>query len=187
MLVLRDVLGFHAAEVAEMLETTEASVNSALQRARGALDARAGGRPRAGARCRTRRASASWSSASPRRSTSDDIDAVVALLTDDALLTMPPEPLEYEGPATVAAFLRDRHGARGGRRIRLVATRANGQPAFGHYIEDPHAAGPALRRDHRADAARATRISGDDPVRATPGSCGSSGCRGRSASRASEQ
>ncbi len=64
-------------------------------------------------------------------------------MTDDVLLTMPPEPLEYEGPVTVAAFLRDRHGARGGRRMRLVATRANGQPAFGHYVEDPHA--PVLR------------------------------------------
>ena len=64
-------------------------------------------------------------------------------MTDDALLTMPPEPLEYEGPETVAVFLRDRHGSREGRQIRLIATRANGQPAFGHYIEDPHA--PVLR------------------------------------------
>lgn len=73
----------------------------------------------------------------------DDVDSIVELLTDDALLTMPPEPLEYEGPATIGAFLRDRHALRAERQIRLVPTRANGQPAFGHYLEDPHA--PVLR------------------------------------------
>jgi RNA polymerase sigma factor (sigma-70 family) len=68
-----------------------------------------------------------------------DIDAVVALLTDDALLTMPPEPLEYEGHAAIGAFLADRFGTHTGRRVRLVPTRANDQPAYGHYIEDGHA------------------------------------------------
>jgi RNA polymerase sigma-70 factor (TIGR02960 family) len=142
VLVLRDVLGFHTAEIAEMLETTEGSVNSALQRARGALDARpAADRERAPLPHSTseRDLISRFAEAFDR----DDVDAVVALMTDDVLLTMPPEPLEYEGTATVAAFLRDRHGARGDRQIRLVATRANGQPAFGHYIEDPHA--PVLR------------------------------------------
>ena len=70
----------------------------------------------------------------------NDIDAVVSLLTDDAVLTMPPEPLEYQGQAAIANFLLDR-GHRRGRRlaIRLVPTRANGQPAVGHYLQDPHA------------------------------------------------
>ena len=52
---------------------------------------------------------------------------------------MPPEPYEYQGTAAIARFLRDRVAARAGRRVRLVPTRANGQPAFGHYIEDAHA------------------------------------------------
>ena len=58
-----------------------------------------------------------------------DIDAVVALLTDDAWLTMPPEPLEYQGGAAIGAFLRNRQAHRG-TPLRLVPTRANGQPAF---------------------------------------------------------
>ena len=125
-----------------MLETTEGSVNSALQRARGALDARpAADRERAPLphSASERDLVSRFAEAFDR----DDIDAVVDLMTDDVLLTMPPEPLEYEGTATVAAFLRDRHSARRGRQMRLVATRANGQPAFGRYIEDPHA--PVLR------------------------------------------
>ncbi len=142
VVVLRDVLGFHADEVAEMLDTSAASVNSALQRARGTLEARpAVSRERAPLphSASERGVVSRFADAFAR----DDIDALVALMTDDALLTMPPEPLEYEGPETIAVFLRDRHGSRGGRQIRLIATRANGQPAFGHYIEDPHA--PVLR------------------------------------------
>ena len=73
----------------------------------------------------------------------DDIDAVVALMTEDALVTMPPEPLEYQGREAIHRFLLDRVHARGDREIRFVETRANGQPALGHYIEDPHA--PVLR------------------------------------------
>ena len=69
----------------------------------------------------------------------DDIDRVVALMTDDALVTMPPEPLEYQGREAVANFLRDRFHSMGGRRVQLVPTRANGQPAFGFYLEDRHA------------------------------------------------
>lgn len=61
-----------------------------------------------------------------------DIDGMVALLTDDAWLTMPPEPHEYQGPAAISAFLRGREVARGA--MRLVRTRANGQPAFGCYL-----------------------------------------------------
>jgi RNA polymerase sigma-70 factor (ECF subfamily) len=62
--------------------------------------------------------------------TADDVDAVVALLTDDGWLAMPPAPHEYHGPAAVAAFLRASAGWRAGRRLRLRPTRANRQPAF---------------------------------------------------------
>ncbi|MGN6166795.1 MAG: nuclear transport factor 2 family protein, partial [Solirubrobacteraceae bacterium] len=65
-----------------------------------------------------------------------DIDAVVALLTDDAWLTMPPYPYEYQGAAAIENFLRVR-GARHDGPLRLVATRANGQPAFGCYFPCP--------------------------------------------------
>jgi RNA polymerase sigma-70 factor (ECF subfamily) len=66
-----------------------------------------------------------------------DVDGVVALLTDDVWLAMPPVPLEYQGRELAARF----HAAvtfRHGRTYRLVATRANGQPAFGVYVRDPH-------------------------------------------------
>ena len=61
-----------------------------------------------------------------------DIEGVVALLTDDAWLTMPPEPYEYQGPAAIGAFLSDRTIRRGA--PLLVPTRANTQPAFGAYF-----------------------------------------------------
>ena len=62
---------------------------------------------------------------------------VVALLTEDAWLTMPPLPLEYQGRDLAARFLT--LAFRRGRKYRLIATRANGQPAFGVYMSDPHA------------------------------------------------
>jgi len=138
VLVLRDVLGFQASEVAAMLDTSEASVTSALQRARATLDARLptdrtrAPLPRS---ARERELVARFAAAFE----ADDVDAVVALLTEDALVTMPPEPFEYVGADEIARFLRDRVTARAGRGVRLVPTRANGQPAFGHYMEDPHA------------------------------------------------
>ena len=137
-LVLRDVLGFHAAEVAEMLESSEASVKSALQRARATLDERLplGGRERAPLPRseRERELVARFATAVE----SGDSDSVVALLTDDAWLTMPPEPYEYQGGEAIARFLRDRE-ARRGASLRLVPTRANGQPAFGCYLPDAQA------------------------------------------------
>ena len=81
----------------------------------------------------------------------DDIDGVVALLTDDAWFTMPPVTLEYQGPAAIAAFLRDIAGWRGPRHYRLVPTRANGQPAFGCYLQEAAGAGIPRARDDRAD------------------------------------
>jgi hypothetical protein len=67
------------------------------------------------------------------------VDAMVALLTDDALLTMPPLPLEYQGHDAIGAFLRYRAGLRGVA-LRVVPTRANTQPAYGCYLPDAHAA-----------------------------------------------
>ena len=67
-----------------------------------------------------------------------NVDAVVALLTDDALLTMPPAPLEYEGPLAIGRFLSTVPAGGALERFRLVPTRANGQPAFGCYLRDAH-------------------------------------------------
>jgi RNA polymerase sigma-70 factor (ECF subfamily) len=137
VLVLRDVLGFRAAEVAGMLETTEQSVNSALQRARAAFETRlpATGRERAPLPSSPRERELVGRFADAFET--GDIDSVVALLTDDAWLSMPPEPLEYQGPATIGAFLRDRTMHGGAQPYVLVPTRANAQPAFGCYINDP--------------------------------------------------
>jgi RNA polymerase sigma-70 factor (TIGR02960 family) len=138
VLVLRDVLGFRAAEVANMLESSEVSVNSALQRARAALQTRLpADRERAPLPRSPRERELVGRFADAFES--DDIERVVALLTDDACATMPPEPLEYQGSTAIATFLQNRVDARGGRGIRLVPTRANTQPAFGHYIQDAHA------------------------------------------------
>jgi RNA polymerase sigma-70 factor (TIGR02960 family) len=132
VLILRDVLGFHANEVADMLDSTVDSVNSALKRARASLE-------------RRRPPSADRSPPAPGSPAEDaivarfvsayeaaDLDAVVALLTDDVFMSMPPMPLEYEGVEVVAQFCAQILGP--GRRFDLVATRANGQPAFGAYL-----------------------------------------------------
>jgi RNA polymerase sigma-70 factor, ECF subfamily len=132
VLVLRDVLGYSAAEAAGMLDTTEASVKGALQRARAALQARL-----PADRDRTpppdspleRHLAGRFAAAVE----DGDIDAVLTLLTSDAWLTMPPEPYEYQGPAAIAAFLHHRAALRGAP-LRLVPTRANTQPAFGCYL-----------------------------------------------------
>jgi hypothetical protein len=68
-----------------------------------------------------------------------DVEAVVALLADDAWLTMPPEPYEYQGRAAIARFLGDRARLRGAN-LKLVPTGANGQSAFGCYLPDMHTA-----------------------------------------------
>jgi len=141
-LVLRDVLGFRAAEIATMLDSTETSVNSALQRARATLDAITP----------PRRDRAPLPSSSSERELvgrfaealeNGSVEQIVALLTDDAWVTMPPEPFEYQGLAAIDEFFTQAFAARGDRTDRLVPTRANGQPAFGHYIGDLHA--PVVR------------------------------------------
>jgi RNA polymerase sigma-70 factor (ECF subfamily) len=139
-LVLRDVLGFDTAQAAVMLDSSEASVKAALQRAREALQARQpdrGRRPPAPRSAReaelTRRFADAFAS--------DDVDGVVELLTGDAWLTMPPAAQQYQGAAAIAAFLRASAAWHGARRFRLVPTRANTQPAFGCYLGA--AGGPA--------------------------------------------
>jgi RNA polymerase sigma-70 factor (TIGR02960 family) len=135
-LVLRDVLGFRTAEVAEMLDTGEGSVNGALQRARATLRERlpAADRERAPRpnSARERQLVGRFADAVE----SGDTDEVVALLTDDALLTMPPQPFEYQGHQAIAAFLQ-RAELRAAP-LRVVPTRANTQPAFGCYLPDPN-------------------------------------------------
>ncbi|HEX4224951.1 MAG TPA: RNA polymerase subunit sigma-70 [Pseudonocardiaceae bacterium] len=126
VLLLRDVLGFPAGEVAGMLGATVDSVHSALKRARAALP-------------RQRSSSVpgspvedvvvakfvhAWESA--------DVGALVELLTDDVFISMPPVPFEYEGRELAARFCASVFDA--GRRFELVPTRANGQPAFGAYL-----------------------------------------------------
>jgi RNA polymerase sigma-70 factor (TIGR02960 family) len=135
VLILRDVLGFHAREVAGMLDSTVESVNSALKRARATLQRRplAGGcepPPAAGSPAEdaiVAKFVSAWESA--------DLDALVALLTDDVFMSMPPMPFEYEGRDVVARFCASLFGA--GRRFDLVPARANGQPAFGAYLRAP--------------------------------------------------
>jgi RNA polymerase sigma-70 factor (ECF subfamily) len=135
VLVLRDVLGFRAAEVADMLEVSEPAVTSALHRARTALEPLPVEQAPLPDTATERALVARFTDAFEH----GDVDGVVALLTADARLTMPPTPLEYEGPAAIAGFLSSVPA--GGRldMFRLIPTRANGQPAFGCYLRDAHA------------------------------------------------
>jgi RNA polymerase sigma-70 factor (TIGR02960 family) len=135
-LVLRDVLGYSAGESATILETTEASVKGALQRARAALAERRIDPARAPAPNSPleRELVGRFAEAFER----GDTKAVVALLADDAWVTMPPYPFEYQGKEAITLFLEDRVRLRGAP-LRLVPTRANGQPAFGSYLDDRYA------------------------------------------------
>jgi RNA polymerase sigma-70 factor (ECF subfamily) len=136
VLVLRDVLGFPASEVADMLGSTVESVTSALKRARASLE-----RHRAPAAVLAPPPAPdsgtegaivakfvhAWEAA--------DLDALVSLLTEDVFMSMPPMPFEYEGRDAVIRFCASIFGS--GRRFELVPTRANGQPALGAYLRAP--------------------------------------------------
>ena len=135
VLVLRDVLGFRAGETAAMLDTTEQAVNSLVRRARAGLEERLPANPRERAPLPHSKLERDIVGRFADAIQTGDTDAVVALLTDDAWLTMPPEPYEYQGPAVIGAFLRDRTDRRG--TPLLVPTRANTQPAFGCYFPSP--------------------------------------------------
>ena len=131
VLVLRDVLGFPAAEAAGILGTTPAAVNSALIRARAGL------RPGTDPHDVPLPRSAAEAAAVERFVDAFDrfdLDRLVALLTDDARLTMPPEPIEFRGPLPIAGFLQEHLW---GQELKLVPTRANNQPALVAYHADP--------------------------------------------------
>lgn len=134
VLILRDVLGYHASEVAEMLDSTVDSVTSALKRARASLERR-----RQSSGHETPLPDSPFERAVVERFVSTfeagDVDGLVALLTDDVHLSMPPIPFEYHGRDAVARFYTAMFA--GGRFYRLVATRANGQPAFATYLPAP--------------------------------------------------
>jgi RNA polymerase sigma-70 factor (TIGR02960 family) len=134
VLVLRDVLGYHASEVAELLDSSLESVTSALKRARATVQARSPGAPpapppdSAEERELVARLTAAYETGS--------VDEVVALLAKDVLLAMPPIPLVYSGRDLVGQFLAAFVFAPGNR-FRVVPVRANGQPAFGMYLRSP--------------------------------------------------
>jgi RNA polymerase sigma-70 factor (TIGR02960 family) len=138
VLVLRDVLGYRAPEVAEMLEATQESVQSALKRARATVDGRLadsgrGRSPRLPDAAAEHQLVAKLTDAFERT----DVQALVGLLTKDVRLSMPPALLEYQGIEMAGRFLEE-VTFRAGRRFHVVPTRANGQPALGLYLPDPH-------------------------------------------------
>jgi RNA polymerase sigma-70 factor (TIGR02960 family) len=132
VLVLRDVLGYPASEVAAMLDTSVDSVTSALKRARATLRRRMPSHqppPPPGSPAET-----AIADRFARAYESADLDALLALLSADAFISMPPMPFEYEGREPAARFFGAIFDA--GRRFDLVPTSANGQPAFGAYLRD---------------------------------------------------
>jgi RNA polymerase sigma-70 factor (TIGR02960 family) len=139
VLILRDVLGFANSQVADIIESSEDAAASALKRARATM--------------RDKFPAATESQPPPRPDSPEerdlvarftrayqagDVAAVVALLTEDVAVTMPPQAVEFHGRELVSRFLAAT-GLRPGRRARLVPTRANGQPAFGLYVLDQQA------------------------------------------------
>jgi RNA polymerase sigma-70 factor (ECF subfamily) len=136
VLVLRDVLGFSTAETASILQATPESAASALKRARATLARRSADAadheppPAPGSpaeRALVRHLTEAYATG--------DVNAIISLLTEDVWLTMPPVPFEYQGRDVAGRALSLLFGR--GLRYRLVATRANGQPAFGLYVNDP--------------------------------------------------
>jgi RNA polymerase sigma-70 factor (ECF subfamily) len=135
VLVLRDVLGFHADETAAMLDVSVDAVKSALKRARAALDGEMPEtlKPPAPQSAEEQELLARFAEAF----VADDIDGVVALVTEHAWFRMPPADAEYQGPTRIGAMLRAIADFRIGQPLRLLPARANRQPAFGTYRIDP--------------------------------------------------
>jgi RNA polymerase sigma-70 factor (TIGR02960 family) len=136
VLVLRDVLGFPASEVAAMLDSTVESVTSALKRARANLEQRL---PLAGQPRRTPGTDSRVEDAIVGKFVAayeaGDLDSLVALLTDDVFISMPPLPFEYQGHEAASRFFASIFGS--GRKFDLITTRANAQPALGAYVQGP--------------------------------------------------
>jgi RNA polymerase sigma-70 factor (ECF subfamily) len=131
VLIFRDVLGWTAPEVAELLESSVASVNSALQRARGTIDERLPATPGAMAAPDERELLDRYVTAFEH----DDVDGLVALLREDAVMRMPPQPSAI-GALQIARFFREVAGGGTLTRFRLTPTRANGRPAVAIYHDD---------------------------------------------------
>jgi Sigma-70, region 4 len=139
VLILRDVLGYSTREVADVLDSSEQAIASALKRARATL------RQELSQSAHHRPPPAPNSSAEQQlvaaftdAYSTADVHGLIAILTEDVRVSMPPWPFQYRGRDLAAQF----HIAvtfRDGRTYRLIPTRANGQPAFGLYTEDPHA------------------------------------------------
>ena len=135
VLILRDALGYRAAETADLLGITESAVTSALKRARATMQAtRSGDRP-------------ALAPGSPEEQaltdrfvtafTGGDVAQIIALMTDDAWVRMPPLPFEYHGTEAVACFFTATDKQLRRTISRVIPTRANGQPAWGEYVRDP--------------------------------------------------
>jgi len=139
VLILRDVLGFPTSQVADILDCSENSAASALKRARATMRRQF---PPSPARQPPPHPGSAQECQLVERFTrayqAGDVQAVVALLTEDITLTMPPHPLVYQGRDLATRYLATT-AFRPDRRSRLIPARANGQPAFGVYIQDPQA------------------------------------------------
>jgi len=133
VLILRDVLAWRAAEVAELLDTSTAAVNSALQRARERLDEIAPTPDDVAEPTDEDKRSllARYVSAFERK----DVDEIVALLAEDAVWEMPPYPTWFRGPEQVARHLTEQCPGGPGD-FRFVPTEANGEPALGMFLRD---------------------------------------------------
>jgi RNA polymerase sigma-70 factor (TIGR02960 family) len=140
VLILSEVLGYHAHEVAEILQTTVESVNGALKRARASLQRRlppkGEGRP-APAPAPGSRSEQALVARFVRAYEAGDVDALVTLLTDDICVSMPPVPFEYQGLDVVARFYTSIFGPDRRAYDLVPTTRANGQLAFGAYTRPP--------------------------------------------------
>ncbi len=141
VLVLRDVLGYRASEVAQMLDATQESVQSALKRARATIGNHLA-EPGSGRPARQPDTTAEHQLVARLTDALEraDLEALIGLLVDDVRFSMPPAMLEYRGAdsarrvLTAVTFLP-------GRSFRVVPTRANGHPAMAMYLADPHAGG----------------------------------------------
>ena len=141
-LVLRDVLGYHATEVAQLLGTTQEAVTSALKRARATVDHHLADSSNTGSSSPARQPGNAAEHRLVARLTDAleraDVDALIELLATDVRLFMPPAMLEYRGIES-ARRVYATVTFRPGRNYRVIPARANGQPAFGLYLADPHA------------------------------------------------